>query len=91
MKKDFKTAKPNELENTENQEGEVAGFWLGFWHGLIAPVTFVLSLFKEDIGVYEVHNNGRWYNFGFIFGLMLIFGGNKGVNMQADKQKKESE
>jgi hypothetical protein len=53
MNKDFKTAGPNELENSENQAGKVAGFWLGLWHGLIAPITFTLSLFKEDIGVYD--------------------------------------
>ena len=23
-----------------------AGFWAGFWHGLIAPITFVVSLFN---------------------------------------------
>lgn len=89
MKKDFKTAGPNKLENSENQEGKVAGFWLGLWHGLIAPITFVLSLFKDDIGVYEVHNNGRWYNFGFIFGLMIIFGGNKGASMKTQTQRND--
>jgi hypothetical protein len=50
MNKDFKTAGPNELENSENQEGKIAGFWLGLWHGLIAPITFILSLIREDIG-----------------------------------------
>jgi len=84
MNRDFKTASPNELKNSENQEGRVAGFWLGLWHGLIAPFTFVISLFKEDIGVYEAHNNGRWYNFGFIFGLMIVFGGNKGATTKAN-------
>lgn len=87
MNRDFKTAGPNELENIENQEGKVAGFWLGLWHGLIAPITFIISLFKEDIGVYEVHNNGRWYNFGFIFGLIIIFGGNKGAGGKVYSQK----
>ena len=89
MKKDFKTAGPNKLENSENQEGKVAGFWLGLWHGLIAPITFILSLFKEDIGIYEVHNNGRWYNFGFIFGLMIVFGGNKGASMKTHTQRND--
>ena len=88
MKKDFKTAGRNKLENSENPAGKVAGFWLGLWHGLIVPVTFVLSLFKEDIGVYEVHNNGRWYNFGFIFGLMIVFGGNKGASTKAHTPKR---
>jgi hypothetical protein len=54
---------------------ELAGFWLGLWHGVIAPVTFVISLFNDHVNLYEVHNNGNWYNFGFVFGLSIVFGG----------------
>lgn len=60
---------------TPAADGTVAGFWLGLWHGVIAPVTFVISLFTGDVGVYEVHNNGGWYDFGFVFGLGAIVGG----------------
>ena len=56
-------------------DGTVAGFWMGLWHGLIAPITFIISLFTETVNVYEVHNNGNWYNFGFVFGLSMSFGG----------------
>jgi hypothetical protein len=56
-----------------------AGFWLGLWHGFIAPVTFVISLFKDTVNVYEVHNSGNWYDFGFVFGLSIIFGGSHGA------------
>ena len=45
-----------------------AGFFLGVWHGLILPVTFVVSLFAEDVSIYEVHNSGHWYDFGFLLG-----------------------
>ena len=69
------TAGPNNLMNTVGSQGEVAGFWQGLWHGLIALVTFIISLFNDNITVYEVHNNGAWYNFGFILGMMIIFGG----------------
>lgn len=31
-------ADPNQLQNTPNEEGEVAGFWQGLWHGVISPV-----------------------------------------------------
>ncbi len=55
--------------------GISAGFWLGLWHGFIAPVTFVVSLFSDSISIYEVHNNGNWYNFGFMFGVSIILGG----------------
>jgi len=62
------TAGPNELRNTPDEDGDVAGFWKGIWHGLISPITFVLSLFTKNIYVFEVHNNGGWYTFGFLLG-----------------------
>ena len=52
-----------------------AGFWLGLWHGFITPVTFVVSLFRDNVNVYEVANNGYWYDFGFVLGLSMIFSG----------------
>jgi hypothetical protein len=68
----------NELTGSADQEGEVAGFWLGAWQGIIAPVTFIISLFSDKVDMYEVHNNGGWYNFGFLLGVMIIFGGGGG-------------
>jgi hypothetical protein len=56
-------------------DGDVAGFWLGLWHGIIAPVTFVISLFTNNVNLYEVHNNGNWYDFGFVLGAGILFGG----------------
>lgn len=55
--------------------GELAGFWKGLWHGLIAFVTFIISLFTDKVNIYEVHNTGNWYDFGFILGIMIAFGG----------------
>ena len=66
---------PNVQEGVAAQGGEVAGFWLGLWHGIIAPVTFVISLFSDTVNVYEVHNNGGWYNFGFVLGAGVLLGG----------------
>jgi hypothetical protein len=71
-------AGPNELVDSENSEGEVAGFWRGLWHGIIAPFTFIVSLFNDNVGIYELHNNGGWYNFGFMFGITIILGGGGG-------------
>ena len=56
-------------------EGDVAGFWLGLWHGAIVPITFIISLFSENVSIYEVHNIGGWYDFGFVFGASLFLGG----------------
>ena len=67
-------------------DGDVAGFWLGLWHGLIAPITFLVSLFKDTVNIYEVHNNGNWYNFGFILGAGVWFGGgSQGARMSSKK------
>jgi hypothetical protein len=66
---------PNPAEKTAAADGKVAGFWLGLWHGLISPVTFVISLFSKTVRLYEVHNNGGWYNFGFVLGAGLFLGG----------------
>jgi hypothetical protein len=56
-------------------DGNVAGFFLGLWHGIISPVTFIISLFTEDVSIYEVHNDGNWYDFGFVLGAGILFGG----------------
>ena len=55
--------------------GDPAGFWLGLWHGFISPITFLISLFDDDVNIYEVHNNGNWYDFGFVLGAGILFGG----------------
>ena len=54
---------------------DLYGFWGGLWHGIIAPVSFVISLFMEDVAVYAVNNNGGWYDFGFVLGAGILFGG----------------
>lgn len=60
---------------TAPEGGDVAGFWLGLWHGVIAPITFLISLFTDGVNIYEVHNNGNWYDFGFVLGAGILFGG----------------
>lgn len=54
--------------------GSDVGFWMGLWHGFITPITFLVSLFNESVGIYEVHNNGGWYDFGFVIGVSFVFG-----------------
>jgi hypothetical protein len=55
-----------------------AGFWLGLWQGLISPITFLISLFTPEVNIYEVQNNGNWYDFGFMLGVAMAFGGGAG-------------
>jgi len=68
-------AGPNPANGAANDHNVLAGFWLGLWHGFIAPFAFVASLFKHNLSIYEAHNNGAWYNFGYLFGLACFFGG----------------
>ena len=34
---------PNDMERTADRDGRTAGFFMGVWHGLISPITFVIS------------------------------------------------
>lgn len=68
-------ASPNPLKDTPGSDGSVAGFFTGLWHGLICPFTFLISLFTDRVHFYEVHNNGGWYNLGFLLGAAILFGG----------------
>jgi hypothetical protein len=65
----------NPLVDTVNFSGGTAGFFSGIWHGLIFPISFFLSLFMDSVSVYEVHNSGGWYNFGFLLGASMTLGG----------------
>jgi hypothetical protein len=61
--------------NAQAEVPQAPGFWLGLWHGIIAPLSFAVSLFSSSVGMYEVHNNGGWYDFGFLIGLGMLHGG----------------
>lgn len=66
----------------------LAGFWLGVWHGIIVPVTFIVSLFNDHVAIYAVHNTGAWYDFGFVLGLgvpTVIFRGSSAAKPRSGK------
>jgi hypothetical protein len=63
---------PNPLLNQPDGAGLVARAGAGLWHGLIAPVTLVISFFNSDVHMYEVHNAGSEYDLGFLLGLTVI-------------------
>lgn len=50
------------------------GFWSGLLHGFIILFSFIVSLFT-DYEIYAFPNAGGWYNFGFLLGVMIFFGG----------------
>ena len=63
---------PNPMLNQPDGLGRVARAGAGLWHGIIAPITLVLSFFNTDIQMYEVHNAGSEYDLGFLIGVTLI-------------------
>ncbi|MBI4276771.1 hypothetical protein HY629_02950 [Candidatus Uhrbacteria bacterium] len=67
-------AGPNPSQGEFAAGGHAAGFWLGLWHGMISPITFIISLLQDNVHFYEVHNNGGWYNLGFVLGAGILFG-----------------
>jgi len=67
------TPGPNPLINQPDAGGRVARAGAGLWHGIIAPVTLIISFFNSDVQMYEVHNAGSEYNIGFLLGVALVF------------------
>lgn len=63
----------NPSVNTGDSNNRIAGILQGLWHGIISPVTLVLSFVNPNIQMYEVHNNGGQYNLGFLLGVALVF------------------
>lgn len=59
----------------EKFDVDPAGFLMGLWHGFISLITFVISLFNDDVTIYEINNSGKLYNLGFILGVAIFFGG----------------
>jgi hypothetical protein len=53
---------------------EPAGFLAGFWHGLICGIVFFVSLFNQNVRMYETNNCGRLYDFGFLLGIGAFSG-----------------
>lgn len=46
----------------------------------------MISLFTDTVNLYEVHNNGNWYDFGFILGLSCSLGGSAGGGVKASRR-----
>src|SRR5258708_36045693 len=59
-------AGPNAVANTPGENGTVAGFWLGLWHGWVCPINFVLSPFPDSVHFFYGYNNRRWGRFWFL-------------------------
>jgi hypothetical protein len=69
----LRTPGVNPLANEPAENGRVADLGQGLWHGIIAPVTLIMSFFNENVQMYEVHNNGKEYNLGYLLGVAIVF------------------
>jgi hypothetical protein len=79
-------AGPNKLVGTPVDPAHgVCDFFCGFWHGIIIFFSFIGSLLDSTINIYEVHNNGGWYNFGFMLGIGALGGGASSSSKNKDK------
>lgn len=58
-----------------NTEGNPAGFFWAIWHGWIAPVSLIISIFNDSISIYEVNNTGFFYDLGYYMAIISGFGG----------------
>ena len=64
-----------------------ADFWYGLWHGVIAVITLIIHVFNDSVLVYEINNTGGWYDFGFLLGVICIWGGSSHVSCQSAKNR----
>lgn len=64
---------------------EPAGFFRGIWHGWIAPISLIVSIFDDSVSIFQPINTGFWYEFGFY---MAIVGGFGGLSLARKKRSK---
>lgn len=73
-----------------------AGFFRGFWHGIIAWISLIVGLFTSgQFTIYEVNNSGWLYNLGFLIGAGSSISGlgltlNFNVKRSRKKKNKQS-
>ena len=61
---------------TEYAPDTPPGFFVGVWHGWLAPISLLLRLFgREEVRMYETLNAGIGYDIGFYMAVISGFGG----------------
>ncbi len=68
-----------------------ADFWYGLWHGIISIITLIVHIFDNSVIVYEVNNNGGWYDFGFLLGVICIWGGGSHAKCKSSAEKRRDQ
>ena len=73
--------------SSEFSADNLAGFWYGLWHGVISVIALIIHVFNDNVGVYELHNTGGWYDFGFLLGIICVWGGSSHVHCKTTQEK----
>lgn len=68
-----------------------AGFLYGLWHGVISIITLIIHIFNDNVLVYETNNSGGWYDFGFLLGVICVWGGGSHASCKSAAQKKREQ
>lgn len=55
-----------------------SGFLNGLLQGFISPITLIISWFSDSVEMYDINNNGGWYDLGFALGAGIILRESKG-------------
>ncbi len=71
--------------------GNPAGFFWGIWHGWVAPISLIISLFKHNIRLYEAFNTGWWYDLGFYLAIVGGFGGLSFARKKSSHRRKDDD
>ncbi len=59
---------------------------------IIAVIILIVHMFNENVVVYEINNTSGWYDFGFLMGVITIWGGgSKASSISAERKKKDGE
>jgi len=70
----------------------LAGFWFGLWHGVIAVIALIIHLFNDSVLVYEINNTGGWYDLGFLLGIICVWGGGSHATCKSNvKRERDKE
>lgn len=72
-------------------EQDPAGFWYGVWHGVISVFTLIIHIFNNNVLIYETNNTGGWYDFGFLLGVICVWGGGSHASCKSAAQKKREQ
>ncbi|MDH5180333.1 MAG: hypothetical protein OEZ39_08500 [Gammaproteobacteria bacterium] len=68
-----------------------AGFFYGLWHGVISIITLLIQIFSDTVKVYEPHNTGGWYDFGFLSGVLMVWGSGSHYKTKSAAEKKREQ